>query len=199
MTKEQLIDSLSKTITPLVDQFASQPSPAARQAEEERAKLEQQRTSLAKALEEGSPAYNAAAAAIEEQLKGLKVDDRTQRKQNLQLAAEAVVVVANMLRVPVKLRDTGSNAAKPASASASASATGGGGGKRTRKSNAQMEQETNAVLKALPGASRGFVSKADIADKVGFDPSSALLKLKREGDAESNGVRGAGGGWRKAG
>ncbi len=197
MTKEHLIDTLSKTLTPIVEEFAAQPSPAALKAGEDRDKLEQQRANLGRALEEGSPAYNAAAAAIDEQLKGLKIDDRTQRKQNLQLVAEATVVVANMLRVPLKLKDT----SPPASAAAAKTATPGSPaapGKRTRKSTAQMEQEARAVYKALPGASRDFIAKGEIADKVGFDPSSALLKLKRDGEAESNGVRGAGGGWRKA-
>lgn len=196
MTKEHLIDALSKTLTPIIEEFAAQPSPAAQLADEKREKLESQRANLGKALEEGSPAYNAAVSAIDEELKGLKIDDRTQRKQNLQLAAEAMVVVTNTLRVPLKLKDVNPPASSSAKASAAGSTTPTG--KRARKSTAQMEEETRAVYKALPGASRDFVSKGFVADKVGFDPSSALLKLKRDGEAESNGVRGAGGGWRKA-
>ncbi|MEM9752515.1 MAG: hypothetical protein AAF916_03940 [Planctomycetota bacterium] len=192
MTKEQLADQLSKSITPVIEKFAAQPSPAAAELGNQRTSLEKQRADAAKVLDTGSAAYSAAVAAIDEELKGLKIDDRTQRKQNLQLAAEALVIVANTLRVPVKLKDTGRAAAK------SSSGAGSGGNKRSRKSNAQMEQEAAAVLKALPSAKKDFVAKADIADKVGFDPQSALLKLKRDELAESNGVRGAGGGWRKA-
>ena len=192
MTKEQLIDSLSKVMTPLVEKFAEQPSPDAAAQDDHRKELETKREQLAKLLGEGSSTYAAASADITDQLKSLKVDSRTQRKQNLQLAAEAVVTVANMLRVPLKLRDTGTG--RSASASKVSS-----GGKRARKSNAQMAQETAAVLKALPSAKKDFVAKGVITDKVGFDPQSALLKLKRDGEAESNGVRGAGGGWRRAG
>ncbi|MEM1097986.1 MAG: hypothetical protein AAGH92_04280 [Planctomycetota bacterium] len=192
MTKEQLADQLSKSITPVIEKFAAQPSPAAAELGNQRTSLEKQRADAAKVLDTGSAAYSAAVAAIDEELKGLKIDDRTQRKQNLQLAAEALVIVANTLRVPVKLKDTGRAAAKSSSGAFS------GGNKRSRKSNAQMEQEAAAVLKALPSAKKDFVAKADIADKVGFDPQSALLKLKRDELAESNGVRGAGGGWRKA-
>ncbi|MEM8783445.1 MAG: hypothetical protein AAGE65_11400 [Planctomycetota bacterium] len=187
MTKEQLIDQFSKSIGPVVEKFAAQPSPAAAELGDQRKKLEKQKADAGKVFDEGSPAYNAAVAAIEDELKGLKIDDRTQRKQNLQLAAEALVVVANTLRVPVKLKDTGRSSAAAA-----------GSGKRARKTNAQMEQEATAVLKALPSSKRDFAPKANITEKVGFDPQSALLKLKRDGLAESNGVRGAGGGWRKA-
>lgn len=189
MTKEQLADQLSRAITPIVEKFAAQPSPAASELSDQRAALEKQKTDAAKVFDENSAAYAAAVSAIDDELKGLKIDDRTQRKQNLQLAAESMVIVANTLRVPIKLKTTGSKAS---------SSSSGGGGKRTRKTNAQMEQEANTVLKALPSAKRDFAAKADIADKVGFDPQSALLKLKRDGCAESNGVRGAGGGWRKA-
>ncbi len=194
MTKEQLIDQLHQAIAPTIEKFAAQPSPEAAQFDDHRKKLEKQKADASKVFDEGSAAYNAAINAIDEELKGLKVDDRTQRKQNLQLAAEAMVTVGNMLRVPLKLRDTGKITAKAGKWTGSS----GGGGKRTRKTNEQMEQETQQVLKALPGSKKDFVSKSEIAGKVGFDPQSALLKLKREGEAESNGVRGAGGGWRRA-
>ncbi|MEM7578212.1 MAG: hypothetical protein AAF328_12150 [Planctomycetota bacterium] len=190
MTKEQLADQLSKAITPVIEKFVAQPSPAAANVEAERVNLEKQKAGAAKVFDTGSAAYTAAVGAIDEELKGLKIDDRTQRKENLQLAALALVSVANTLRVPIKL--------KPATGKASSGSSAASGGKRTRKTNAQMEQEANAVLKALPSAKKDFVPKSDIANKVGFDPQSALLKLKRDDLAESNGVRGAGGGWRKA-
>ena len=197
MTKEQLIDALHKALQGPVEEFSAQPSPAAAAAETQRTQLEADRENLKKVLGEDSPAFGPAVTAIDEQLKSLKIDERTQRKQNLQLVAEALIVVSNMLRVPIKLKDTGPVPTKPQAAK---TASGDAPTKtRTRKSSEEMERESNAVLRALPGASRPYISKGDIADKVGFDPSSALLKLKREGDAESNGVRGAGGGWRKTG
>jgi hypothetical protein len=194
VTKEQLADQLNKAITPLIEKFIAQPSPEAADSDEHRSRLEKQKSDAAKVFEEGSAALNAAISALEDEIKGLKIDGRTQQKQNRQLASEALIVVTNSLRLPVKLKNTGRGAGRSASASGSA----GGSGRRSRKTNEQMEQEANSVLKALPAASKDFVPKATIADKVGFDPQSALLKLKRDGYAESNGVRGAGGGWRKA-
>lgn len=198
MTKEQLSDALLRALQGPVEEFASQPSPAAKEAATKRAKLEADREKLAKVLGEDSPGYGPAVEAIDSQLKSLKIDDRTQRKQNLQLVAEALIFVTNTLRIPVKLKDTGPARAPAATAAARATDGTASTKPRTRRSPEAMQREAAAVLRVLPGAGRAFISKGEIAEKVGFDPQSALLKLKREGDAQSNGVRGAGGGWRKA-
>jgi hypothetical protein len=193
VNKEQLGTDLLKKLEPMVEQFASQPSPRALEAREKLAEIEEKKAGAAKLLGEGTAAYKAAVRALEEDEKACKVNESFQRKQNLQLFAEALVYVCNHLRVPVKLKDAGGP-----TQSAGKSSGGSGGGKRTRKTAEAMQQESDAVLKALPSASGKYVSKADIETKVGFDPTSALLKLKRDGDAESNGMRGSAGGWRKA-
>ncbi|BAM02749.1 hypothetical protein [Phycisphaera mikurensis] len=190
MTKEQLSDKIRAALTPLVEDFVAQPSPGANATEEQRVAIERRRQSVRESLGEDDPAYKAASEVLDESLRNLSVSNASQKKENLRLVAEALVVVTNGLRVPVKLKPKGETRS-----SAAAQKTDG---RRNRKSSETLAEETAAVLKALPRASAAFVPKSDITEKVGFDPTSALLKLKREGNAVSNGRRGAGGGWRKA-
>ncbi len=192
MTKEQFGTDLMKKLQPMVEQFVSQPSPRALEAREKLAEIESKKAGLAKVLGDGSPAYKAAVRVLEDEEKNSRVNESFQRKQNLQLVAEAMIYVANELRIPLRLKDSGGPSA-PAS-----KGKVGSTGKRFRKTAESMKQESDTVLKALPASNGKFVSKIDLQEKLGFDPTSALLKLKRDGEAASNGMRGTAGGWRKA-
>ena len=194
MTKEQLSDKLQSALTPIVESFVKQASPAASAQEDQRKAIEERRENARKSLGDDDEAFRAANSVLDRQLDELKVSDADQRKENRRLAAEALVHVTNNLRLPLKL--------KPKNAAGTPGAGGKAGtandGRRNRKSGEVLAREVAAVVKALPRAASAFVPKSDITEKVGFDPTSALLKLKRTGEAVSNGRRGAGGGWRRA-
>ena len=193
MTKTQLIDKLRSAVEPILTDFVAQPSPGASANEEQRKAIEQRRENARKSMGDDDPGFQAASKVYDDELDGLKVSTSQQKKENQRLAAEALVAVTNELRIPVKL--------KKKSESGAAAPKGRAGterdGRKNRKSPETLEKEVAAVLKALPRATAGFVPKSEITKKVGFDPTSALLKLKRLGDAASNGRRGTGGGWRK--
>lgn len=192
MTKEQLSDKLRAAISPLIEDFSAQPSPGSSANEEKRKEIEERREILRKGLGEDDPAYRAASDVLNQALDGLKLSESQQRKENLRIAAEALIHVTNTLRMPMKLKtkaESGLGAASKAGTSTD--------GRRFRKTAKALAEETAAVMKILPRSNAGYMSKGEINEKVGFDATSALLKLKREGEANSNGRRGSGGGWRK--
>lgn len=191
MTKTQLAEKLRSALEPILTDFVAQPSPGASANEEQRKAIEQRRENARKSMGEDDPAFQAASKVYDEELDGLKVSSAQQHQENRRLAAEALVAVTKELRVPVKLKKKSESGGPGGRAGTALD------GRRNRKSPETLEKEMAAVLKALPRASASFVPKSDIAAKVNFDPTSALLKLKRLGDAASNGRRGTGGGWRK--
>lgn len=193
MNKEQLTDKLRVAISPLIEEFSAQPSPGSAANEEKRKAIEERREAVRKSLGEDDPAYRAASDVLDQALDGLKISDAHQRKENLRIAAEALIHVTNTLRLPVKLKTK-----TESGLSGGGKAGTPGDGRRFRKTAKMLAEETTAVLKALPRSGSAFMPKGEINEKVGFDSTSALLKLKREGQANSNGRRGSGGGWRRA-
>ncbi len=193
MNKEQLSDKLQAAIHPLIEEFIGQPSPGASAKEEERAAVEKRRENARKSLGEEDPAFRAANDVLDQLLEALQVSSTDQKKENRRIAAEALIHVTNGLRLPVKLKPKSETGGRKPGGRAGTAADG----RRNRKTAEVLARETAAVVKALPRAAAAFVPKSDITEKVGFDPTSALLKLKREGVAVSNGRRGSGGGWRK--
>ena len=77
----------------------------------------------------------------------------------------------------------------------------GGDGAASRLSTADMEEARQAVHVVLPLPGKSFRSKGDLAKRTGLDPAvvhSALLSLRRDGKAQTNGARGLKAGWQKA-
>ena len=74
----------------------------------------------------------------------------------------------------------------------------GGNGQITKEETAKR---TTAILGALPARNQKFMPVAELAKRTKMDKvqiKAGLTKLKREGHVVSNGMRGAGGGWRRA-
>ncbi|MEM0913096.1 MAG: hypothetical protein AAGB29_11770 [Planctomycetota bacterium] len=194
MTKERLVDLLRPAMSENVEKFSSQKSDKALQAEAEIAKIE----SLLSGMAEDSPAR----AELERATQTLAYDPSDDRKSRLRDAAIAVVTICNELGVPVEVKKP--KAAPAATGGATAPADKAAGGKRRRTSPAEIERLAVTVRKALPPASTSDArckTIEDIAGDTGLSKDavrSALSKLKREGDAVSNGFRGPRGGWRKA-
>ncbi len=184
MSKEQLTDQIRDAISPLVERYAAQKSQRAIDMEKQAEEIELMR----KKLGEDSPAYKALQGAIDM----LEADPGADRKQRLEDASLAVVAAGNDLGLKLRLRrQPGRTAGKTS-------------GRRTRMSSADSADMAEKVLGVLPPPStktEKCMSKEDIAQKTGIDSSklqSVLLRLKREGKAESNGKRGLAGGWRRA-
>ena len=74
----------------------------------------------------------------------------------------------------------------------------GGNGRITKEETAKR---TIVILGALPARNQQFMPIARIVKQTKMDGvqiKAGLTKLKREGQVVSNGMRGAGGGWRRA-
>ncbi|MEM6333794.1 MAG: hypothetical protein AAF823_10700 [Planctomycetota bacterium] len=195
LTKERLIDLLRPVMTEPIETYASQKSDKALEAEAEVAKIEQ--------LKEQLGADSPAVKALEEAISTLAFDPNDDRKARLRDAAVAVVAICNELKVPVEVKrpkPAPGTVASPAAAPAAAEKPK----KRKRTPPAEIERLALLVRKALPPASTSDArckTIEQISDETGVSKDevrSALSKLKREGDAESNGFRGPRGGWRKA-
>jgi hypothetical protein len=198
LTKERLVDLLMPAMKQPIEQFAAQKSEAATKAESEIAEINKLKATLG----QDSPAV----AELNNAIKTLEHNPDTDRKARLRDAAIAVVTVCNGLGVPVEVKKpkanpgsangTGGDAAEPAGRSSK--------NRRKRLSSAEIDRFGQLVLKALPPASTSDArckSIEAISDDTGLSKDevrSALNKLKREGDAETNGSRGPKGGWRKA-
>lgn len=115
-------------------------------------------------------------------------DMKKLRARRLREVAEAVVIATNNMHLPLMLKKAGK-------------ASGSTGGGHNRMSSADMGKACSAVVKALPSKSGKYLPKGEIAKKAKLDGATvtaALGKLKRDGEAASNGMRGQAGGWRKA-
>lgn len=190
-TKEQLGDRILKSIQKDVEAFIAQPSPEAEQAQREFDALEDQKKTAEKALGTDSAAYKAALKAIEKEQAKLDTEDKKGQQNNRKHAAWAIVYVANHLKLPVMLKKA-------------ALGERGGAGARMRMSNAELADVAETVLADLPPKStkdENCKRLTEIGESTNLDSDTikrALSKLKRDGKATSNGIRGGGGGWRKA-
>jgi cysteinyl-tRNA synthetase len=190
ITKEKLSEQLVKAMKKSVEDFVSQTSPEATEAQAAYDELEKEKAKVTKALGEGV-ATDAALKALDKEQSKLDLDDKKGTANNRKHAAWAVVAASNEFKLPVALR-------KSAVGSRASSGT------RSRLSKAEIEEASEAVLKALPPKNTGddnCMAIGDIADATSLDADtvkSALGKLKRDEKAASNGKRGSGGGWRRA-
>ncbi|MEM7682339.1 MAG: hypothetical protein AAF288_10330 [Planctomycetota bacterium] len=189
MTREQLADRLGELLRPVIDRYADQKSALALRAEAEIHKIEQLKTTLG--------ADSPAVAKLQEAVEALDYNGASNRKMRMEEASFALVHAANSLGLKIQLRSAGKGRGRPAGST--------GGAKRTRMTRAAIADAAAQILKTLPPKNTGddnCKAKGDIAEDTGLPQSavdSALLRLKREGKAESNGRRGAGGGWRRSG
>ena len=188
MNQEELSQRLLDQIEDTINEFLDQPSPSAAANEDHREAIEHAKAGLAKTLGEDSASYRNAVAALEEDAAGSKVPAREQRKENLTLAAAALVDAAKSLKLPIQVKATKNG---------KGGRTRKGSGRRRRMTAAQMQEAVSQVFDALPKGNNTFASRAELSETLGFDPGTVLLKMKREGSAISNGRRGAGGGWRR--
>ena len=79
--------------------------------------------------------------------------------------------------------------------------SGGNGATRHRMTKEESERYTSMMTKALPNKSGKFVGVSELARSCKLEVSQArtlLQKLKTKKQAETNGIRGSGGGWRRA-
>ena len=189
MTQEELSQQLLSQIEDTINEFLDQPSPSAARGEDHREAIESAKAGLAKTLGEDSASYRNAVAALEDDAASVEVSAKEQRKENLVLAAAALVDAAKELKLPVQVKQT--KGGKPGRGGR------GSGGRRRRMTASEMNDAVEKVFNALPKGANTYVSRNELREEVGFDPGSVLLKMKREGSAISNGRRGAGGGWRR--
>lgn len=188
MTKEQLTNEFLRALKDPIKKFTDAPSEASREVES----MEKENASKKKELARvfggtDSAAYKAAAAELDHEVHSSKPDRRSENAQRRRQIAEALMVVANEHRLPLQLK-------KPVKAGGSGAK---GGGRRGRMTREQMNGAVQSVYDALPEKKGEFMAKSELAEKVGFDPQSVLLKMKREGTAQTNGMRGPGGAWRR--
>lgn len=187
MTSNQLVNQIRKAIKGPVEEFLKQPSEAAKEQETAKAQIEKAKQELAKTLGgKDNSAYKAAAASLDAEAKNTGVDGRSEQAARRREAAAALVEAAGDLKLPVRIKPN-KKTGKP----------GRPRGSRKRMTAAEMAGAVDKIHKALPDKKSEFISKSELAKKVGFDPSSVLLKMKRDGTAVSNGRRGVGGGWRR--
>lgn len=190
LSKEQLSDRLSTAIGSHLETFVAQKS-------DDQIKQEAEIQRLEKVLDkepEGStvaPMIRSAIDRLREELDKPSANEPMRKE-----AALAVLVVCNAYRLPLQLKQ-----ALPAAAQADAPT-------RTRKNRKRITREEldgacESILAILPPsdtADHHCMSKIRIAEKTDLDAktvSSALARLNRKETATSNGIRGAGGGWRK--
>jgi hypothetical protein len=129
--------------------------------------------------------------AITKQKAKLEPDMSKLKQRRIQEVSEAVVVACNNHRLAVMVKKT----KRPASPAGVPGKSGG------RLPKAELEAACESVLKVLPPKSGKFMNGSEVAEKTGLDAhttKSALGKLKREDQITSNGMKGKGGGYRKA-
>jgi len=190
LSKEQLIDRLRKDLTSHLDLFLSQKT--TEQAEKE-AQIDGLNKTIA-SMSEGSPgvpALQAVIANIQAELDKPGINEPLRKE-----AAIALIAVCNDFRLPLQLKQ-----AQPAQAIAQPTKSSRGTRKRLPKEDMQLA--CDAIIVILPPSDTPdhlCMAKGRVADKTDLDAktvSSALIRLNRQGLATSNGIRGAGGGWRK--
>lgn len=136
MTKEKLADLIEKAIGGVVEEFISQKSPEAIEAQKQFDALEDQKRAAAKALGVESAAYKGALKEIEREQKALDTGDAKGDKNNRIHAALAFVHAANNMRIPITLKKT----------KAKGNEVNNG---RTRRPAAQRERDRAAILKVM--------------------------------------------------
>ncbi|MEM9416428.1 MAG: hypothetical protein AAGA29_13270 [Planctomycetota bacterium] len=191
LSKEQLIDRLRTALGPQLTTYLAQKTQHQMEQEKEIDRIEKM---IAK-----EPASSPTLPALRKVVEEIK-QDLSRPGINMPLrrdAALAVLAVCNEHRLPLQLKQD--QPAKPA-AVAKPSLTKGN---RKRVPREEMQAACEQIMKVLPPSDTPdhlCMAKSRVAEKCGIDPktaSSALVKLNREGKATSNGIRGAGGGWRK--
>ncbi len=158
----------------MANQFLSVFKKAAEVASNEKQTLETKREQLAEQ-----------AAALQQQMRD--IDKQLGQIEND--TAVALKIAAKEAGVKLTLENRQGKSA-PAS-----------GGKRPRMTKDEVEVATSALLKALPDNDGEYVGVSELAEKAGIDATKArtiLQKLKKNDQAESNGMRGTGGGWHRA-
>ncbi len=182
LTKEQLSDRIRTVLTTELKAFLDQASPeeGAYQAQIEEAKAK----AAAETVKVVADAWRQQARQLEAERPDLSAARRRE-------AALAVMIVTNALRLPLELRGTATVAAKPAGKPAK--------GEGKRMSRAVMQQLVASLFDAFP-TNGSWIKISQLAEVVGAEISdvrSALLRLKRENKAESNGQKGKGGAWKR--
>ena len=189
MTTDQLAQEIAKALKGPIEKFQDAPTSASKELAELEKKHSAKKKELAKVLSGTSSAsYKAAAAELDQELQSSRPDKRSERANQRRQIAAAILEVAAEYRLPLQLKKA---------PKASRNGSGRSGGQRSRMTRAQMQEAVQQVYNALPEKKGEFISKADIAEKVGFDPQSVLLKMKRDGTATTNGMRGPGGAWQR--
>ncbi|XAM00525.1 hypothetical protein OT109_03875 [Phycisphaeraceae bacterium D3-23] len=191
LPKEQLIDRLRTALGPQLTTFLAQKTPHQVEQEKEIERIEKM---IAK-----EPASSPTLPALEKVVEDIR-QELARPGINMPLrrdAALAVLAVCNEHRLPLQFKQD--QPAKPAEAAKPAQTKG----TRKRVPREEMQAACTEIMKVLPPADTPdhlCMAKSRVAEKCDLDPktaSSALIKLNREGKATSNGIRGAGGGWRK--
>jgi len=190
-SKEQLIDRVRASLSTHLEGYLSQKTA---QQQEQEAEIERIQKMIDKEPENSPtlPALKKVIEGIEHELAKPGMKSPLRRD-----AALAVLAVCNEHRLPLQFKQD--PAAQPAAAAKPVKQKG----ERKRIPKEEMEQACVAIMKVLPPADTPdhlCMAKSRVAEKCDLDPkttSSALIKLNRDGQATSNGIRGAGGGWRK--
>ena len=189
LSKEQLIDRLRSAIGTHLTTYLDQKT--THQVEQEK-EIERIQKLIAKEPENSPtlPALKDVVQKIQAELSRPAINMPLRRE-----AALAVLTVCNEHRLPLQFKQD--PAAQPAAASTRPRA------ERKRLPREEMQKACTAIMKILPPADtldHLCMAKSRVAEKCDLDAktaSSALIKLNRDGLATSNGIRGAGGGWRK--
>ncbi len=182
LTKEQLSDRIRTVLTHEIKAFLDQSSP---EEADYQAKIEEAK---AKAAAETVKVVADAWKQQAKQLEAERPDSSVARRRD---AALAVMIVTNALRLPLELKGSPAVVAKPAGKAQK------GEGKRMPR--AVMQKLAANLLAAFP-TNGTWIKISQLAETVEAEISdvrSALLRLKRENKAESNGQKGKGGAWKR--
>lgn len=188
MTKEQLVDRIRQALSYELRSFLEQ------MTSEEQAYQAQIANATAQA--EAAP-FPEIAKAWKEKAKDLQANKPDLSAGRRQEAALALKVVANEFRLPLELRPSATETTKSAKGAGKGVQAAKESGKRMKRSD--MQKLLAAVIAALP-ADGAWARISELAEKAGAstgDVRSALLRLKREGQAQSNGRKGLAGAWKR--
>lgn len=191
LSKEQLIDRIRTAVAPQLETYLAQKTTHQQEQEKE---IERIQKLIAK-----EPANSPTLPALQRVIETIQ-NELSKPGINLPLrrdAALAVLAVCNEHRLPLQFKQDA--IAQPAAAAKPTR----GKGERKRLPREEMQKACEAIMKVLPPKDTPdhlCMAKSRVAEKCDLDAkttSSALIKLNRDGKATSNGIRGAGGGWRK--
>lgn len=191
LPKEQLIDRLRSALEPHLKAYLAQKTPHQQEQEKEIERIEK--------VISKEPANSPTLPPLQKVVEDIRAE-LSRPGINMPLrrdAALAVLAVCNEHRLPLQFKQD-----QPAKPQVVAKPTQTKGN-RKRVPREEMQAACAAIMKVLPPKDTPdhlCMAKSRVAEKCDLDPktaSSALIKLNREGQATSNGIRGAGGGWRK--